>query len=146
MKLLFLVSLPLILVGSAVQAKSSHSVMKWADGPPSLPNGAQMAVVSGNPGVKGMFTIQLKMPEGYAVPPHSHPTNEVVKVVSGSVHYGMNDKLMSEAKTLTPGHAVTMRAQMHHWVHAPVPSTVQISGMGPFQITYVDPKEDPRHK
>jgi len=106
-----------------------------------------MAVVSGNPGKKGMFTLQLKMPADYAVPPHSHPTNEVVKVVSGKLHYGMGDKLdMSHAKTLTPRHSVTMKATMNHWVHAPAPATVQVSGMGPFEITYVDPKDDPRKK
>ena len=117
------------------------------DGPPSLPSGVQMAVVSGNPGKKGMFTIQLKMPADYAVPPHSHPTNEVVKVVSGKLHYGMSGKMnMADAKTLTVGHTVTMKAKMNHWVHAPAPATVQVSGMGPFQITYVDPKDNPEKK
>ena len=147
MKLLLLVSLPLLMAGSAVQSKSTHSALKWADGPPSLPSGVQMAVVSGNPGKKGPFTIQLKMPADYAVPPHSHPTNEVVKVVSGKLHYGMSRKMnMSAAKTLTVGHSVTMKAKMNHWVHAPAPATVQVSGRGPFQITYVDAKDDPRKK
>ena len=147
MKLLFLVSLPLVMAGSAVQAKSSQSQLKWMDGPPSLPSGVKMAVVSGNPAKKGMFTIQLKMPANYAVPPHSHPTNEVVKVVSGKLHYGMSGKMnMADAKTLTVGHTVTMKAKMNHWVHAPAPATVQVSGMGPFQITYVDPKDNPEKK
>jgi hypothetical protein len=91
-----------------------------------------MAIVSGDPSKKGMFTIQLKMPADYAVPPHSHPTNEIVKVVSGKLHYGMGDKLdTASAKTLTVGHGVTMKAKMSHWVHAPAPATVQVSGMGP---------------
>ena len=141
---LFLVGVPLLLAGAAVQAKPGQSNLKWTDAPPSLPSGAKMAVLSGNPGKKGMFAIQLKMPADYAVPPHSHPTNEVVKVVSGSLHYGMNDKLMDSPKTLTAGHAVTMKSKMHHWVHAPAPAKVQVSGMGPFQITYVNPKDDPR--
>jgi quercetin dioxygenase-like cupin family protein len=130
-------------------AAKPHSApaLTWMDGPPSLPSGVKMAVVSGNPGKKGMFAIQLKMPANYAVPPHSHPTNEVVKVVSGKLHYGMSDKMdMATAKTLTPGHAATMKAKMNHWVHAPAPATVQVSGMGPFEITYVDPKDDPRKK
>ena len=147
MNLLFLVSLPLLMAGSAVQAKSSQSKLIWTDGPPSLPSGVQMAVLSGNPGKKGMFAIRLKMPANYAVPPHSHPTNEVVKILSGKLHYGMSGKLnMSEAKTLTVGHSVTMKAKMNHWVHAPGSATVQVSGMGPFQITYVDSKDDPRNK
>ena len=147
MKLLFLVSLPLLVAGSAVQAKTTHSNLKWMDGPASLPNGVQMAVVSGDPGKKGAFTIQLKMPANYAVPPHSHPTNEVVKVVSGKLHYGMSRKAnMSAAKTLTAGHSVTMKAKMNHWVHAPTTATVQVSGTGPFEITYVNAKDDPRKK
>jgi quercetin dioxygenase-like cupin family protein len=147
MKLLFLVSVPMLLAGSTVQAKAGHAALKWGDAPPSLPAGAQMAVVRGDPGKKGMFTVQLKMPADYAVPPHSHPTSEVVKVVSGKVHYGMSDTLdMAKAKTLTASHTVTMKAKMHHWVHAAAPATVQVSGMGPFAITYVDPKDDPRNK
>ena len=147
MKLLLLGSVSLLMAGSAVSAKSSHSHLNWMEGPASLPSGVQMAVVSGNPGKMGMFTIRLKMPADYAVPAHSHPTNEVVKVLSGKLHYGMSDKLnMSEAKMLTVGHSVTMKAKMNHWVHAPTPATIQVSGMGPFQITYVDPKDDPRTK
>ena len=147
MKLLFLVSVPLLLAGSAVQAKPGHSAIKWGDAPPSLPAGAQMAVVRGDPGKKGKFTVELKMPADYAVPAHSHPTDEVLKVVSGKLHYGMSEKLdLADAKTLAAGHSVTMKAKMNHWVHASAPATVQVSGMGPFQITYVDPKDDPRTK
>ena len=144
MKLLFLAILPLAVASSAVQAKPN---LKWGDAPPSLPAGAKMAVVSGNPAAKGMFTIQLKMPADYAVPPHSHPNSEVVKVVSGELHYAMADKMeMAKAKTLKAGHTVTMAAKMNHWVHAAAPATVQVSSRGPFQITYVDPKDDPRKK
>jgi quercetin dioxygenase-like cupin family protein len=147
-KLLFL-ALPLLLAGAAgpVQAKAKAADLKWGAAPPSLPSGAEMAVVSGDPGKKGMFVIEVKMPADYAVPAHWHPTNETVKVLSGKLHYGMSDKLdMAKAKTLTVGHAVTMKAKMNHWVHAPAPATIQVSGMGPFQINYVDPKDDPRKK
>jgi hypothetical protein len=144
MKLLYLVSVSLLLAGSEGQAKPN---LKWADPPPSLPAGAKMAVVSGNPAGKGMFTIRLSMPADYAVPPHWHPADEVVKVVSGSLHYAMSDKMdTAKAKTLTAGHFTTMKAKMNHWVHAPAPAVVQVSGRGPFQITYVDKKDDPRKK
>jgi len=142
MKSLMILALPLLLAGSTAEAKTAP--LKWGAAPAALPSGAQMAVVSGDPGKKGMFVVELKMPADYAVPPHWHPTNETVKVLSGKLHYGMTDKLMTSAKTLTPGHSVTMTAKMHHWVHAPGPATVQVSGMGPFAITYVDPKDDPR--
>lgn len=131
----------------AIAAPADAKSLKWGAAPPMLPSGAQMAVVSGNPMAKGKFVLQLKMPANYAVPPHSHPTDETVKVLSGKVHYAMTDKMdMPTAKTLTAGHSVTMPATMHHWVHAPAPATLQVSGMGPFAITYVDPKDDPRTK
>ena len=147
MKLLFLLSLPLVLAGPALQAKPGDSNLKWGAAPLGLPAGAKMAVVSGNPAAKGRFVIQLKMPADYAVPPHSHPNSEIVKVVSGELHYAMSGKMdMAKAKTLKAGQTVTMGAKMNHWVHAAAPATVQVSGRGPFQITYVDPKDDPRKK
>jgi quercetin dioxygenase-like cupin family protein len=147
MKLLFLVGLPLVLASFALPAKPGTANLKWGDAPPSLPAGAKMAVVSGNPTKPGKFTIRLKMPADYAVPPHTHPTDEVVKVISGDLHYAMSGKMeMPKAKTLKAGQAVTMHAKMKHWVHAPAPATVQVSGRGPFQIAYVNPKDDPRKK
>ena len=145
MKKLLLISLTALLAASPAQSKTKPAELKWMDGPPSLPKGVQMAVVSGDPGKKGMFTIQLKMPADYAVPPHMHPTSEVVKVVSGELHYGMSGKMdMAAAKTLKAGNVVTMKAKMNHWVHAAAPATVQVRAMGPFAITYVDQKDDPR--
>ena len=144
MKLLFLVSMSLLMAGSAVQAKPGD--LKWTDAPPSLPKGAKMAVVSGDPGNEGKFAIQLQLPTDYLVPAHSHPSDEVVKVVSGEIHYGMSDKSGENAKTLTTGKSVTMGAKMNHWVHSAAPATIQVSGTGPFQSTYADPKDDPRSK
>jgi hypothetical protein len=113
-----------------------------------LPAGAQMAVLSGNPAKTGMFKVQLKMPANYAVPPHHHPTDEVVRVRSGTLNYGMGDKLdKSNAGQLTdPKTHVTMQANMNHWVFTTEPTLVEVTGMGPFQIVYVDPKDDPRTK
>ena len=145
MKAVMFLALPLLLAGSAAQAKTAPAGLKWGPAPPALPSGAQMAVVSGDPGKKGMFVVELKMPVDYAVPAHWHPTDETVKVLSGKLGYGMSDKLVEKgAKHLTPGQTVTMRAKMHHWVFASGATTVQVSGMGPFQITYVNPKDDPR--
>jgi quercetin dioxygenase-like cupin family protein len=147
MQRLVILGLGLGLSAFVAAAPAQSKTLKWGAAPPSLPSGAQMAVVSGNPGAKGRFVIQLKMPADYAVGPHSHPTDEMVKVLSGKLHYAMADKQdMAKAKTLTAGHSVTMTAKMNHWVHAPAPATIQVSGRGPFEITYVDPKDDPRTK
>jgi quercetin dioxygenase-like cupin family protein len=147
MKHVLLISLTALLAASPAQAKTASAQLKWMDGPPGLPSGSQFAVVSGDPTKAGAFTIRAKFPADYAVPPHWHPTNEVVKVLSGKLHYGMSGKLdMAKARTLTAGHTVTMKAKMNHWVHAPAAATIQVSGKGPFKITYVDPKDDPRTK
>jgi len=149
-KCLFVVAAALLAAGasvSGVEAKPKPADLKWMAGPPGLPEGAQMAVVSGDPGKAGMFKVNLKMPAGYAVPAHWHPTNETVRVVSGKLGYGMSGKLdKAKAKWATAGHSVVMKAKMNHWVFANDAAEIQVSGKGPFQITYVDPKDDPRKK
>jgi quercetin dioxygenase-like cupin family protein len=132
-----------LLTVSSAQAKT----LRWMDGPPGLPAGAKFAVVSGDPGKAGMFTVQIKMPAGYAVPAHHHPTDERVSVLSGELGYGMGDKLdRDHAGTLNRGYHVVMQAGMNHWAFTKDPATIQVSAMGPFQIIYVDPKDDPRTK
>jgi hypothetical protein len=147
MRKLLLLACSTLLAGSAagIQAKP----MKWMDATGAgLPAGATMAVVKGDPGKAGEFTVRIKMPANYAVPPHHHPTDEIVRVVSaGTLSYGMGDKLdRSNVGALTKGFHVTMTANMNHYVFTIDPVEVQVDGMGPFQITYVDPKDDPRTK
>ena len=145
MKTLLLIPLTALLAISPVQAKTHKAALKWMDGPPGLPSGAKFAIVSGDPGKAGNFTIRAKFPAGYAVPAHHHPTAERVAVLSGRLGYGMSDKLnKAKMKALTAGQHVVMKAEMNHWVFAQRPTEIQVSGKGPFQIVYVDPKDDPR--
>ena len=142
---LLLLAVPLLLAGSAAQSKA----MKWMDASAAgLPAGAKMAVVKGDPGKAGEFTVRIRMPANYAVPPHHHPADEVVRVVSaGALSYGMGDKLdRGNVGSLTKGYHVTMAAGMNHYVFTTDPVEVQVNGMGPFQITYVNPADDPRTK
>src|SRR5947207_8022440 len=76
----------------AEQITVTPADLKWADAPPSLPPGAKMAVLEGDPGKKGPFTVRLQAPAGYKIPPHTHPTAERVTVISGALHLGMGDK------------------------------------------------------
>ena len=147
---LILVSAAAVLVASPGMAKTKAAAaapaeLKWGPAPPALPSGAQIAVVKGDPMKKGPFTIHLKMPANYAVPPHWHPTDEKVTLVSGKLGYGMSDQLnRSKAKALGQGESVTMKAKEHHWVMTADGAEVEVSAMGPFVITYVDPNADPR--
>ena len=121
--------------------------MKWMDAAGAgLTDGAKMAVLKGDPGKAGEFTVRIKMPANYTVPPHHHPTDEVVRVVSsGALSYGMGDKLdKSNVGSLTKGYHVNMQAGMNHYVFTTDPVDVQVNGTGPFQIVYVNPADDPR--
>jgi len=145
MQRLFVLSISAVLAATAtgVQAKA----LKWMDtAGAGLPAGAKMAVVSGDPGKAGDFKIQIKMPADYAVAPHHHPADEVVRVKSGTLNYGMGDKVdKANAGTLSdPMTHVTMQAGMNHWVFTTAPVLVEVSGTGPFQIIYANPADDPR--
>jgi len=145
MRSLLLIPLATLIVAAPAGAKG----MKWMDGTAvGLPKGSQVAVVKGDPAKAGDFTVRIKVPADFAVPPHSHPGDEVVRVVTGGpLHYGMGDKVvMANAGSLEKGYHITMGAGMNHWVHAPVATVVQVSGKGPFGITYANPADDPRTK
>ena len=145
MQKILVLALPLLLAASPAQSKA----MKWMDASGAgLPAGAKMAVVKGDPAKAAEFTVRIRMPANYTIPPHHHPTDEVVRVVSaGALSYGMGDTLnRSNVGSLTKGYHVTMAAGMNHYAFTTDPVEVQVNGMGPFQITYVNPADDPRKK
>ena len=114
---------------------------------PALPEGAQIAVLSGDPSKDGLYVVRVMMPAGYKVPAHNHPTTEMLTVISGDFHLGMGDKLDEEKGTLlTAGGFAEAPAKMNHFAWATTPTVVQIHGQGPFAITYVNPADDPRTK
>jgi quercetin dioxygenase-like cupin family protein len=117
--------------------------IKWGDAPPVFNKGAKMAVLYGDPSKSGLFIVRLKVPANYKIMPHTHPTDENVTVVSGSFAVGMGDKLDPKAKAMPAGSFFSMPANMHHYAFSTKETIVEVSAMGPFQITYVDPKDDP---
>ncbi len=120
--------------------------VKWGAAPPILPAGAKMAVMAGDPGKTGLVSVRLKMPAGYQIPAHWHPTDEHVTVLSGSLSLGMGDKLNTSAgQTFMPGGYVVAGAHMNHFAWTKTGATVQINLMGPFELTYVNPADDPTH-
>jgi len=137
------------LQGSA-QDKPSHILLKpaeakWGDPPPALPKGAQFLLVSGDPGKPGPFAIRIKMPAGYKIAPHWHPTDEHVTVLAGTFSMGMGEKFDAAALTDLPaGGYGLMPAQMRHFATAKTAATIQVHGTGPFALNYVNPADDPR--
>ena len=96
---------------------------------------------------EGPFVMRLKFPSGYQVPPHTHPKAEVVTVISGTVHVGMGETAdKSKAQALAAGGFFAMPPGMQHYVWADGETVVQLNGIGPWAVTYVNPKDDPRQK
>jgi len=118
--------------------------LKWGEVPPVLAAGAKLAVLDGDPGKAGNYTVRIQMPDGYKIMPHWHPTTERVTVISGEFHAGMGDKLDENgAMTFPPGGYAVMPARMHHFAFAKGETVVQVSGMGPFTLVYVNATDDP---
>jgi len=144
--MLLLVSLTALGLSTAAQAQMNNADLKWGPAPPGLPAGAQLAVLSGDPGKEGMFTIRLKFPANYAIAPHPHPSDELVTVIDGQGSFGMGDVAdKAKAATLTEAGYIAMPANMNHYAFTTSGATVQITSHGPFQIVYVNPKDDPRN-
>ena len=128
--------------------KTGHAMkvdqLTWGPAPPVLPKGAQIAVLAGNPEKTGLFTARLKMPAGYKVPAHNHPTAEAVTVISGDFGFGMGDMLdETKAEKLPAGGFVDLPSNMNHYAMALTDTVIQISSEGPFAIKYVNPADDP---
>jgi quercetin dioxygenase-like cupin family protein len=141
-----------VIIGTAARAQSAHVLqavgqVKWGPAPPMVPAGAQIAVLSGDPGKAAPYTVRLKFPANYAIQAHSHPTDENVVIVSGALTFGMGDKLDKNASntTLKPGGYAMMPAGMNHFAYTKEPVTIVLYGVGPVEFKYVNPADDPRN-
>jgi quercetin dioxygenase-like cupin family protein len=138
--------------GSAAQTESGQAhVMKtpselaWGEAPPSLPPGAKAVMLEGDPTKEGYFAMRIRMPAGYRIPPHFHPTFERVTVIEGTFLLGMGDAFDEAAMQSWPvGSYLAMPAGMHHYALAKSECVVQLATLGPWGITYLDPADDPR--
>ena len=120
--------------------------LKWA-AVPSLPAGAQIAVLEGPMNQAAPFTVRLKFPAGYRIPPHTHPAIERVTVLSGTFHMGMGEKFDPKAaQAVRAGELMIMQPGTAHYAWAEGETVVQLHGMGPWGITYINPADDPRQR
>jgi hypothetical protein len=119
--------------------------LKWGDAPPVLPKGAQVAVLHGDPSKKGQFTIRLRMPAGYKIPPHWHTQDEQLTIVSGTFVLHQGDTMDAPGHTLSTGGYHFLPGKAHHAAEANDETIVQINGAGPFDIHYLNPADNPKH-
>ncbi len=124
----------------------SPADLQWGPAPPALPTGAKTAVLKGNPGEDGPFTLRAWLPAGYVVKPHWHPTSESVTVISGEGYMGMGDTFdKAQGHALPAGSFAYVPATAHHSFWVETETVIQVQGMGPFQIYYLNPADDPRN-
>ena len=119
--------------------------IKWGAAPPSLPKGAKIAVLNGDPGKPGQFTVRLQMPAGYKIAPHWHSQDENLTLISGAMYLGMGEKMdKAKATELKSGAYHYLPAKTNHYAFTKGHATViQVSGEGPFDINWVNPADDP---
>jgi quercetin dioxygenase-like cupin family protein len=153
--ILVVVSLALSACVAAAQAAPSQTALHavvvlpdqvaWAPAPPALPAGAKAAVLEGDPKQPGPFTMRVSFPDGYRIPPHFHSAAERVTIIQGTFQLGMGDKFDGSALSSLPtGSYVSMQPGAHHFGQAKGNTIVQINGIGPWKLTYVNPADDPR--
>jgi len=152
MKTSLSISLFLLLTASAAAGQQMTGMgpfvptdVPWSEGPASLQKGAQMAVLEGDPAREGPFTMRLRFPDGFEVAPHSHTQIEHVTVLAGTLHFGMGDTFDRAATRAMPaGSFGYWPVGMKHFAWSQGETVLQLHGQGPWTITYVNPKDDPR--
>ncbi len=133
-------------------SQAAHQIVQadtvsWGPGPPALPPGAQAAILHGDPSKPGLFVLRLKLPDGYKVPPHWHPSDEHITVFQGTFLVGMGDGFDAGAlKPINTGGYAFMPSKTNHFAQAKGETILQVHGMGPFMVTFVNPADDPRPK
>ena len=146
-----LLTLGCAISASAFAESSTHKMvtpadLTWTDAA-SLPPGAKLAVIEGPMNEAVPFTVRIKVPANYKLPPHWHPVVERVTVISGTFYMGLGDKLDPDKSTgLTPGSMMILQPKTHHFAWTKEETTIQLHGIGPWGINYVNPADDPRKK
>lgn len=159
MRHLLITGLTLTLAAGAAMAQgaptveSPHAILalpgqvSWGPAPAVLPPGAQVAVLEGNPSEAGPFTMRVQLPDGYRIPPHFHPVTEQVTVLEGTFKVGMGDRFDASAlKPLPTGAFAALQPGVRHFAQAQGKTIVQLHGVGPWSLTYVNPADDPRQE
>jgi hypothetical protein len=148
-----LVVFVLSLIGGSPDAQTGHLMvtpthLKWMDNPPTMMPGAKMAVMQGDPTKAGPYVYRLKIPANYKVMPHRHPVDEHLTVLSGTFYLAVGEKFDPEKgrQGFPVGSFLVMPAEIAHFAWTKEETIVQVHGVGPSGITYVNPADDPRKR
>jgi len=156
---LALVAISLTMIAGSTQAQNPPSAsaqhatialpdkITWAPAPAILPGGAELAVVEGDPTKPGEFTMRLRMPNGYRIPPHFHPVIEHVTVIQGTFRVGMGESFdAGKLADLPTGTFAALSPGVRHFAQTKGATVIQLHGVGPWSLTYANPADDPRQR
>ena len=133
--------------GPAPHAFVTPGDVKWGPAPPTLPPGAMFAVLDGDPTKPGPFVVRLKIPDGYRIAPHWHPTDERLTILQGTFRAGMGEAFDEAGlRDFPAGSFISMPKEMRHFAMARGETVVQVQSTGPFVVNYVNAKDDPAKK
>ena len=130
----------------AAHEMSTPDTLKWAE--PAVLPGARLAVVQGDPSKEGLFVYRIKMPANYKIPPHVHKASENVTVLAGTFYMGVGEKFdQGSGQELPVGGFASIPANHPHYAWAGAQETlVQVHGVGPSDLRFVNAADDPRQK
>lgn len=141
------VTLPIVAI-----AQHQHHVtvqagaLKWSQ-PAAYAKGAELSKLNGDPTKEGLYVVRLRVPAGLKIAAHTHPNDENVTVLSGSFNIGTGDKLdEKKGEHIKAGGYSFVAKGMTHFAWFTEPTVLQLHGLGPQGITYVNPADDPRKK
>jgi len=123
--------------------------IQWSPGPPSLQPGTETAVLEGAPpfGPGKSFVIRSKLPDGFKIPVNSHMVTARIVVLSGTLKLGLGDKWNdADMKAIKPGGVVYLPREQKSFAQAQGETILQLQGVGPWDIIYANPDDDPRNK
>jgi len=140
-------------VPSAARAESptdhfmvAPAELKWTDAPAVAP-GAKIAVIEGPLNKAVPFTFRLRLPENAKIAPHTHPAYERVTVLSGTFYFTAGDRYdAAKTRALGPGSVAIMPPGMPMFGYTKEETVIQLHGVGPWGLAYLDPADDPRKK
>lgn len=116
----------------------------WKDAA-SVGTGAKIAIIEGPLDKKVPFLFRLRLPADTKIAPHTHPAYERVTVLSGTFHFAHGEKYdESKLRALPVGSVAIMPPGAPMFGYTKEPTVIQLNGIGPWGLRYLDPADDPR--